>query len=87
MIREGWAIAYLKYSSAYQKVEEDARVHQRGLWQGAFIAPWDWRHKNNMTVILGALQVPINAQALLSFRDRRCPFTKLYDQGKHKPRW
>jgi endonuclease YncB( thermonuclease family) len=65
MIREGWAIAYLKYSSAYQQIEDDARVHQRGLWQGAFIAPWDWRHKNNKTVILGALQVPTNAQALL----------------------
>ena len=65
MIREGWAIAYLKYSSAYQQIEDDARVNQRGLWQGAFIAPWDWRHKNNKTVILGALQVPINAQALL----------------------
>jgi endonuclease YncB( thermonuclease family) len=65
MIREGWALAYLKYSSVYQQVEEDAREHQRGLWQGAFIAPWDWRHKNNKTVILGALQVPINAQALL----------------------
>ena len=37
------AIAYLKYSSAYQQIEDDARVHQRGLWQGAFIAPWDWR--------------------------------------------
>jgi|SRR5882724_1382818 len=65
MVREGWALAYLKYSSAYQQIEEDARVHQRGLWRGAFIAPWDWRHKNNKTVILGALQVPINAQALL----------------------
>jgi endonuclease YncB( thermonuclease family) len=65
MVQEGWALAYLKYSSVYQQVEEDARVHQRGLWQGAFIAPWDWRHKNNKTIILGALQVPINAQALL----------------------
>jgi endonuclease YncB( thermonuclease family) len=65
MIREGWALPYLKYSSALQQVEDDARVHQRGLWQGAFIAPWDWRHKNNKTAILGAFQVPINAQALL----------------------
>jgi endonuclease YncB( thermonuclease family) len=65
MVQEGWALAYVKYSSAYQPAEEDARVNQRGLWQGAFIAPWDWRHKNNKTVILGALQVPINAQALL----------------------
>src|SRR5438067_765493 len=65
MVQEGWALAYLKYSSAYQKAEEDARINQRGLWQGAFIAPWDWRHKNNKTVILGALVIPINAQVSL----------------------
>jgi endonuclease YncB( thermonuclease family) len=65
MVQEGWALAYVKYSTAYQKAEEDARNGQRGLWRGAFIAPWDWRHKNNKTEILGALVVPINAQALL----------------------
>jgi hypothetical protein len=65
MVQEGWALAYLKYSSAYQKAEEDARINQRGLWQGAFVAPWDWRHKNNKTVILGALVIPINAQVSL----------------------
>ena len=65
MVREGWALAYVKYSSVYQGVEEGARVNQRGLWRGAFIAPWDWRHKNNETVILGAYAVPISAQGLL----------------------
>ena len=65
MVQEGWALAYVKYSSTYQQVERDARVHQRGLWRGAFIAPWDWRHKNSKTEVLGALTVPINAQALL----------------------
>ena len=65
MVQEGWALAYVKYSSAYRQVEEDARANQRGLWQGAFIAPWDWRHRNNKTVILGAFSVPIDAQAML----------------------
>jgi endonuclease YncB( thermonuclease family) len=65
MVQQGWALAYVQYSSAYRQVEEDARVNQRGLWQGAFIAPWDWRHRNNKTVILGALSVPIDAQAML----------------------
>jgi hypothetical protein len=55
----------VQYSSAYLKVEEDARLNQRGLWQGAFIAPWDWRHRNNKTVILGAFSVPIDAQKIL----------------------
>ncbi len=51
LVQQGWALAYVKYSSAYRQVEEDARANQCGLWQGAFIAPWDWRHRNNKTVI------------------------------------
>ncbi len=65
MVHQGWALAYVKYSTVYRQVEEDARVNQRGLWQGAFIAPWDWRHRNNKTVILGAFSVPIDAQGIL----------------------
>jgi endonuclease YncB( thermonuclease family) len=65
MVRQGWALAYVKYSSAYVAFEDEARTHQRGLWQSAFIAPWDWRHRNIKTVILDALSVPTNAQSLL----------------------
>jgi endonuclease YncB( thermonuclease family) len=65
LVQQGWALAYVKYLSAYRQVQEDARVNQRGLWQGAFIAPWDWRHRNNKTIILGAFSVPIDAQAML----------------------
>jgi hypothetical protein len=50
---------------AYVYAEEDARGQQRGLGQGAFIAPCDWRHRNNKTVILGTFSVPIAAQAML----------------------
>jgi hypothetical protein len=65
MFQEGWALAYIKYSAVYRQLEEHARVNQRGLWHGAFIAPWDWRHRNNKTVIFGAFSVPINSQAIL----------------------
>ena len=65
MVQAGWALAYVKYSSAYRRAEEDARINQRGLWQGAFIAPWDWRHRNSKTAILGAYSVPIGAQKIL----------------------
>jgi endonuclease YncB( thermonuclease family) len=65
MVQQGWALAYVKYSSAYVRSEQAARANQRGLWQGAFIAPWDWRHRNNQTVILGAVSVPLDAQKLL----------------------
>jgi endonuclease YncB( thermonuclease family) len=65
MVQQGWALAYVKYSKAYVHAEEDARTDQRGLWEGAFIAPWDWRHRNNKTFILGAFSVPIDAQKIL----------------------
>lgn len=65
MVQQGWALAYVKYSPAYVRAEQIARANQRGLWQGAFIAPWDWRHRNNQTVILGAVSVPLNAHTML----------------------
>jgi endonuclease YncB( thermonuclease family) len=65
MVHEGWAMAFVKYSTAYLKDEEQARRAQRGLWAGAFIAPWDWRHRDKGTEIRGSLVVPIGAQAIL----------------------
>jgi endonuclease YncB( thermonuclease family) len=65
MVREGWALAFIRYSTAYVKEENKARTAQRGLWSGAFVAPWDWRHRDKGTTILGALSVPITAQKQL----------------------
>jgi endonuclease YncB( thermonuclease family) len=65
MVEQGWALAYVKYSSLYVHAEQDARSHLGGLWRGAFIAPWDWRHRNEKTVILGAFSVPLDAQKKL----------------------
>lgn len=65
MVLQGWALAYVQYSSNYVRAEEQARTNQRGLWSGAFIAPWDWRHRNRQTIIRGALNVPIDAQKVL----------------------
>jgi len=65
MVRSGWALSFVRYSHAYDGDEAAARKARAGLWSGAFIAPWDWRHRNKETVVLGAAAVPINAQALL----------------------
>ncbi|MFZ2082324.1 MAG: thermonuclease family protein, partial [Xanthobacteraceae bacterium] len=61
----GWALAFVQYSKTYVPDEAAAREARRGIWSGAFIAPWDWRHRNQKTVVLGAIAVPINAQAEL----------------------
>jgi endonuclease YncB( thermonuclease family) len=65
LVQNGWALAFRKYSTEYVPDEGSAREHQRGLWSGAFIAPWDWRHRSNSTQILGALSVPSSAQRAL----------------------
>jgi Staphylococcal nuclease homologue len=65
MVRSGWALSFVRYSHDYDHEEAAARDAKAGLWAGAFIAPWDWRHRNSSTVVLGALSVPVDAQKTL----------------------
>ena len=43
LVREGWALAYRRYTRAYVAEESAAKAAKRGLWRGEFIPPWDWR--------------------------------------------
>ena len=43
MVREGHALAFRRYSLIYVPDEEAAQAAGVGLWQGRFVAPWDWR--------------------------------------------
>lgn len=43
MVRQGWAVAYRQYSTAYVADEHSARTARRGIWGGSFDMPWDWR--------------------------------------------
>lgn len=65
LVRNGWALAFRRYSTAYVADEDYAREQRLGLWNGAFIAPWEWRHRSSATVVLGAVAVPIDAQRRL----------------------
>jgi endonuclease YncB( thermonuclease family) len=65
LVRQGWAMAFRRYSMAYVAEEDAARIAQNGLWRGAFVAPWDWRHRGPSTTILGALSVPVDAQRVI----------------------
>ena len=46
MVRNGYAVAYTKYSKKYVAQENIAIKDKLGLWSGTFEMPWDWR-KNN----------------------------------------
>jgi endonuclease YncB( thermonuclease family) len=43
MVRNGYAVAYRKYSKDYIKDENYAEENKRGLWAGNFIYPEKWR--------------------------------------------
>ncbi|MBF9051919.1 hypothetical protein GTA62_18545 [Roseobacter sp. HKCCD9010] len=43
LVSEGHALAYRRFSTDFVPQEVAARNARRGLWQGRFVAPWDWR--------------------------------------------
>ena len=46
MVRNGYAIAYRKYSKLYILDENFAKEEKLGLWRGTFIKPEKWRKLN-----------------------------------------
>ena len=43
MVRDGWALAFVKYSERYVAEEKEARAARSGIWQWQFTKPWEWR--------------------------------------------
>ena len=46
MVRNGYAIAYRRYSKKYIPDEDFAKENKLGLWQGKFTSPEKWRNLN-----------------------------------------
>ncbi len=57
MVSEGWALAYRFYATDYVPDEQAAETAKRGIWQGSFVPPWDWRRGTR----LAAAQKPRGA--------------------------
>ena len=45
LVQAGQAVAYRQYSGDYVADEIAARKARRGIWQGSFDMPWDWRRR------------------------------------------
>ena len=46
MVRNGYAVAYRRYSKDYILDEEFAKTNKLGLWSGTFVKPEKWRKLN-----------------------------------------
>ena len=45
LVRQGWALAYRRYSKDFISAEMEAQEAKRGMWAGEFEPPWEWRRK------------------------------------------
>jgi endonuclease YncB( thermonuclease family) len=45
LVREGWALAYRRYSTDYVPEEQAAQRAKAGIWAGRFEAPWAYRER------------------------------------------
>lgn len=43
LINAGWAVVYKQHTDIYMPYQIQAQNNHRGLWQGEFYMPWDWR--------------------------------------------
>ena len=43
MVRDGWALAFVRYSKRYVEHEAAARTVKAGMWAGTFLEPWNYR--------------------------------------------
>ena len=47
LVAEGWAVAYRDFSNDYVPQEEAARTARRGIWDGDFVQPAQYRARSN----------------------------------------
>jgi len=44
LVEQGWALAYVQYGGAvYLEAQRQAQAMRRGIWQGSFVPPWEYR--------------------------------------------
>ncbi len=65
MVRQGWALAYRHYSTAYVPDEDAARLAGDGIWRGTFDAPWDWRQGKRQGAAQVQSQAPVSSAAVV----------------------
>jgi len=88
LVADGLALAYRRYSTTYLAQERQARDRKKGIWQGVFTAPWDWRSgqrrvENSKTATSGCvIKGNINSKGV---RIYHTPASAWYSRTKVSP--
>jgi endonuclease YncB( thermonuclease family) len=45
LVRQGWAVAYTRYSPEYVDAQAEAKAAKRNIWSGTFTKPERYRHQ------------------------------------------
>ena len=81
MVKRGLAWAFVKYSTAYQTVEADARARKAGIWQGEAQPPWEYRQARWATAEGTAPEgCAIKGNVTANGRIYHMPWSPRYDQ-------
>lgn len=68
LVNAGWAVAYQKYTDIYVPYERQAQMNKRGLWQGTFYMPWDWRAMQGKKPKIKVIKPKSRKRAYLTYR-------------------
>ena len=72
LVAQGWALAYREYSKDYIGREASARAARAGIWQGAFVPPWEWRRGTRLARGTANENVAVQERAAAGKRSGNC---------------
>mgnify|MGYP000211949920 CR=1 FL=1 len=78
MVRNGWALAYRRFSTDYVSAENDARVHNRGIWRASFERPHEYRARLRKEAMDRAPQSPPSLNCDIKGNISRSSKNKIY---------
>jgi endonuclease YncB( thermonuclease family) len=83
MVREGYALAFVRFSDRYAADEQAARAQQAGLWRATVEPPWEFRAKRWEFAAQEAPEgCPIKGNISEHGRIYHAPWSQYYDRTK-----
>lgn len=67
LVNAGWAVANIKVTDIYVPYEMQAQQNLRGLWQGQFYMPWDWKEIQSKKPKIKVIQPKRPKKSILDF--------------------